>query len=57
VHDLLLIDSLKFHFVFDFGVKIEVYHLTIRGANLGSYDSIDANRHQLLGQRQRGHES
>ncbi|KAF4628371.1 hypothetical protein G7Y89_g9786 [Cudoniella acicularis] len=32
----------KFHFVFDFGVNIEVYHLTIRGANLGSYDGIDA---------------
>ncbi|RDW60616.1 endo-rhamnogalacturonase F [Coleophoma cylindrospora] len=42
VHDLLLIDSPKFHFVFDFGINIEVYHLTIRGANLGSYDGIDA---------------
>ncbi|RAL68227.1 hypothetical protein DID88_008930 [Monilinia fructigena] len=42
VHDLLLIDSPKFHFVFDFGENIEVYHLTIRGANLGSYDGIDA---------------
>lgn len=42
VHDLLLIDSPKFHFVFNFGVNIEVYHLTIRGANLGSYDGIDA---------------
>jgi rhamnogalacturonan hydrolase len=42
VHDLLLIDSPKFHFVFDFGVNLEVYHLTIRGANLGSYDGIDA---------------
>lgn len=42
VHDLLLIDSPKFHFVFDFGVNIEVYHLTIRGGNLGTYDGIDA---------------
>ncbi|TGO89471.1 hypothetical protein BPOR_0108g00190 [Botrytis porri] len=42
VHDLLLIDSPKFHFIFDFGENIEVYHLTIRGANLGSYDGIDA---------------
>ncbi|KKY20690.1 putative endo-rhamnogalacturonase f [Phaeomoniella chlamydospora] len=42
IHDLLLIDSPKFHFVFDFGVNIEVYHLTIRGGNLGSYDGIDA---------------
>lgn len=42
VHDLLLIDSPKFHFVFDFGLNIEIYHLTIRGANLGSFDGIDA---------------
>jgi rhamnogalacturonan hydrolase len=42
VHDLILIDSPKFHFVLDFGLNIEVYHLTIRGANLGSYDGIDA---------------
>jgi rhamnogalacturonan hydrolase len=41
-HDLILIDSPKFHFVFQFGKNIEVYHLTIRGANLGSYDGIDA---------------
>ncbi|QSZ37639.1 hypothetical protein DSL72_008738 [Monilinia vaccinii-corymbosi] len=42
VHDIILIDSPKFHFVFVFGENIEVYHLTIRGANLGSYDGIDA---------------
>ncbi|KAN0108708.1 glycoside hydrolase family 28 protein [Hyaloscypha variabilis] len=42
VHDLFLIDSPKFHFVLDFGVNVEVYHLTIRGANLGSFDGIDA---------------
>lgn len=42
VHDLLLIDSPKFHFVLDFGINVEVYHLTIRGANLGSFDGIDA---------------
>ncbi|KAM3065869.1 hypothetical protein ACMFMG_009906 [Clarireedia jacksonii] len=42
IHDLLLIDSPKFHFVFDFGVNLEVYHLTVRGANLGSYDGLDA---------------
>jgi rhamnogalacturonan hydrolase len=42
IHDLILVDSPKFHFVFDFGVNIEVYHLTIRGADLGSYDGIDA---------------
>jgi hypothetical protein len=42
VHDLLLIDSPKFHFVFTDGLNFEVYHLTIRGANLGSYDGIDA---------------
>lgn len=41
-HDLLLIDSPKFHFVLDFALNVEVYHLTIRGANLGSYDGIDA---------------
>lgn len=41
VHDLFLIDSPKFHIVFDFGVNVEVYHLTIRGANLGSYDGVD----------------
>lgn len=41
-HDLILVDSPKFHFVFQFGRDIEVYHLTIRGANLGSYDGIDA---------------
>ncbi|KAJ5917236.1 CAZyme family GH28 [Penicillium verhagenii] len=32
----------KFHIVLDFAVNVEVYHLTIRGANLGSYDGIDA---------------
>ena len=42
IHDLLLIDSPKFHFVLDFATNVEVYHLTIRGANLGSYDGIDA---------------
>ena len=42
VHDLLLIDSPKFHIVLDFAVNVEAYHLTIRGANLGSYDGIDA---------------
>ncbi|KAF4624554.1 hypothetical protein G7Y89_g13617 [Cudoniella acicularis] len=42
IHDLLLIDSPKFHFVFTLGLNIEIYHLTIRGANLGSYDGIDA---------------
>ena len=42
IHDLILIDSPKFHFVLDFATNIEVYHLTIRGANLGSYDGIDA---------------
>ncbi|TVY90983.1 putative rhamnogalacturonase E [Lachnellula willkommii] len=42
IHDLLLIDSPKFHFVFDFGLNIEVYHLTIRGADLGTFDGIDA---------------
>ncbi|KAK5131749.1 hypothetical protein LTR08_000580 [Meristemomyces frigidus] len=41
-HDLILVDSPKFHFVFDVAMNIEVYHLTIRGANLGSYDGIDA---------------
>lgn len=41
-HDLILVDSPKFHFVFQFGRNIEVYHLTVRGANLGSYDGIDA---------------
>lgn len=39
---MILVDSPKFHFVFDYGLNIEVYHLTIRGANLGSYDGIDA---------------
>jgi hypothetical protein len=42
IHDLLLIDSPKFHFVLDFARNVEVYHLTIRGANLGSFDGIDA---------------
>lgn len=42
VHDLILVDSPKFHFVLDFGINAEIYHLTIRGANLGSYDGIDA---------------
>ncbi|KIM93395.1 glycoside hydrolase family 28 protein [Oidiodendron maius Zn] len=42
IHDLILIDSPKFHFVLDFATNVEVYHLTIRGANLGSYDGIDA---------------
>ncbi|KAH6891513.1 glycoside hydrolase family 28 protein [Thelonectria olida] len=41
VHDLILVDSPKFHIVFDFAVNLEVYHLTIRGANLGSYDGVD----------------
>jgi hypothetical protein len=36
-----LVDSPKFHIVFDFAVNLEVYHLTIRGANLGSYDGVD----------------
>ncbi|KAI8290773.1 Rhamnogalacturonase A [Colletotrichum sp. SAR11_57] len=31
----------KFHIVFDFAVNLEAYHLTIRGANLGSYDGVD----------------
>lgn len=35
-------DSPKFHIVLDFVLNVEVYHLTIRGANLGSYDGIDA---------------
>ncbi|KAJ5885493.1 hypothetical protein N7495_010003, partial [Penicillium taxi] len=42
VHDLILVDSPKFHIVLDFAENVEVYHLTIRGANLGSYDGIDA---------------
>ena len=42
VHDLILVDSPKFHIVLDFMANVEVYHLTIRGANLGSYDGIDA---------------
>lgn len=41
VHDLVLVDSPKFHIVFDFAENLEVYHLTIRGANLGSYDGVD----------------
>ncbi|KAJ0301564.1 hypothetical protein Brms1b_012367 [Colletotrichum noveboracense] len=41
VHDLILVDSPKFHIVFDFAVNLEAYHLTIRGANLGSYDWVD----------------
>lgn len=45
VHDLLIIDSPKYHFVFTDGVNVEIYHLTIRGANLGSYDGIDASGH------------
>ena len=28
--------------MFDFAVNLEAYHLTIRGANLGSYDGVDA---------------
>ena len=31
-----------FHIIFDFAVNLEAYHLTIRGANLGSYDGVDA---------------
>ena len=42
VHDLILVDSPKFHIIFDFAVNLETYHLTIRGANLGSYDGVDA---------------
>jgi hypothetical protein len=42
IHDLILVDSPKFHLVLDFVLNVEVYHLTIRGANLGSYDGIDA---------------
>ena len=42
VHDLLLIDSPKFHLILDFATNVEAYHLTIRGGNLGSYDGIDA---------------
>ncbi|PWY67145.1 pectin lyase-like protein [Aspergillus heteromorphus CBS 117.55] len=42
VHDLILVDSPKFHLVLDFAVNVEVYHITVRGANLGSYDGIDA---------------
>ncbi|KAI8665468.1 hypothetical protein LRP88_04030 [Fusarium phalaenopsidis] len=41
VHDIILVDSPKFHIVFDFAQNLEVYHLTIRGANLGSYDGVD----------------
>ncbi|KAJ0269909.1 hypothetical protein COL940_012080 [Colletotrichum noveboracense] len=41
LHDLILVDSPKFHIVFDFAVNLEAYHLTIRGANLGSYDWVD----------------
>ncbi|KAB8230004.1 putative rhamnogalacturonase [Aspergillus alliaceus] len=41
LHDLILIDSPKFHTILDFAVNVEAYHLTIRGANLGSYDGID----------------
>ncbi|EGP82832.1 unnamed protein product [Zymoseptoria tritici ST99CH_1A5] len=40
-HDLILVDSPQFHIITDFCVNIEVYHLTIRGANLGSFDGID----------------
>ncbi|KAJ5771045.1 uncharacterized protein N7511_003096 [Penicillium nucicola] len=42
VHDLILVDSPKFHIILDFAVNVEAYHLTIRGGNLGSYDGIDA---------------
>ncbi|KAF5856467.1 hypothetical protein ETB97_007298 [Aspergillus alliaceus] len=41
LHDLILIDSPKFYTILDFAVNVEAYHLTIRGANLGSYDGID----------------
>ncbi|KAF5974125.1 murein transglycosylase [Fusarium coicis] len=39
IHDLILVDSPKFHIVFDFAENLEVYHLSIRGANL--YDGVD----------------
>lgn len=42
MHDLILVDSPKFHIVLDFAVNVEAYHITVRGANLGSYDGIDA---------------
>ncbi|KAH8646352.1 glycoside hydrolase family 28 protein [Xylariales sp. PMI_506] len=42
VHDLILVDSSKFHLVLDGVENLEAYHLTIRGANLGSYDGVDA---------------
>lgn len=42
VHDLILVDSPKFHIILDFAINVEAYHLTIRGGNLGSYDGIDA---------------
>lgn len=42
VHDLILVDSPKFHIVLDFAVNVEAYHITVRGGNLGSYDGIDA---------------
>ncbi|EFX01600.1 endo-rhamnogalacturonase f [Grosmannia clavigera kw1407] len=41
VHDLILVDSPKFHIVLDFVENVEVYHITVRGANLGSYDGVD----------------
>lgn len=37
VHDLILVDSPKFHLLLDFAVHVEAYHLTIWGNNLGSY--------------------
>ncbi|EED19646.1 rhamnogalacturonase, putative [Talaromyces stipitatus ATCC 10500] len=42
VHDLILVDSPKFHIVLDFALNVEAYHITVRGGNLGSYDGIDA---------------
>lgn len=41
MHDLILVDSPKFHLVFDFAENLEVYHITVRGADLGSYDGVD----------------
>ncbi|KAL7271771.1 hypothetical protein RUND412_005452 [Rhizina undulata] len=41
VHDIILVDSPKFHLIHNGAVNMETYHITIRGGNEGGLDGVD----------------
>ncbi|KAF8858219.1 pectin lyase-like protein [Acephala macrosclerotiorum] len=41
IHDIIFVDSPTFHLVFNEVSNMEVYHITVRGPNIGGTDGID----------------